>query len=237
MSDGWSRCYQISANCTVSEFLSKRWYRLVFSLLELANVPFAGNRFLEVGCGKGGFCVFASSLGVEALGLDAAKPAIKEVAQTGSGLFLVGDARALPLKQNQFDVVVCADVLEHISCYERAFAEMTRVCKKGGYLVFTTPTRTNVTEIFAPLFFFRRRFCMGENQPADVNNFSSSKLQLLCKQNNLKVLFERGIGMVWLPTRNKRITMVLSRLEKPQAMFKNLCINIGVIAQKPRSNS
>ena len=78
---------------------------------------------------------------------------------------------------------------------------------------------------------------MDENQPADVNNFSSSKLQLLCKQNNLKVLFERGIGMVWLPTRNKRITMVLSRLEKPQAMFKNLCINIGVIAQKPRSNS
>jgi len=233
MSEGWSSCYEASADSTIDEFLLKRWYRLVFYLLELADVPFSrGTRVLEVGCGRGGFCVFASSVGAEVVGLDLAKPALRSAGKTGLGFFLLADACSLPFERGQFDVVVCADVLEHVNCYERAFAEISRVCKKGGYLVFTTPTRTNITQIFAPFFLFRKRFGMSESQPADVNSFSLPKLKLLCEQNNLKVLFERGIGIFWVPTRSRRIAMLLGRLEKPVSKFRNLCINIGVIAQK-----
>ena len=233
MSEGWSRCYETAAYCTVNEFLLKRWYRLVFSLLELVDVPFSkGSRFLEVGCGQGGFCVFASSVGAEAVGLDVAKPALRGAGQTGLGIFLLADACALPFKRGQFDFVVCADVLEHLNCYERAFAEIARVCKKGGYLVFTTPTRTNITAVFEPFFFFRKRLGMSESQPADLNSFSLPKLRMLCEQNKLEVLFERGIGILWVPTRNKRVEQILSRLEKPVSLLRNFCINVGVIAQK-----
>ena len=166
------------------------------------------------------------------VGLDVAKPALKDANQSKSGFYLLTDACTLPFKTGQFDAVVCADVLEHLDGYERAFAEMSRVCRKRGVLVFTTPSRTNITQFFAPFFWVRGLLGMSESQPADLSSFSFSKLEMLCKQNNLKVLFERGIGIFWVPTRSRKIARLLCRLEKPVSVFRSLCINIGVIAQK-----
>lgn len=51
----------------------------------------------------------------------------------------VADIGKLPYQDAEFDVVVALDVFEHISDEERAVAEVRRVLKPGGHLVFTVP--------------------------------------------------------------------------------------------------
>lgn len=58
--------------------------------------------------------------------------------EPGDGVDVVADAHTLPFEDHAFDVVLCAEVLEHLYSPERAVAEMHRVLKPGGLLVLTT---------------------------------------------------------------------------------------------------
>jgi hypothetical protein len=49
--------------------------------------------------------------------------------------FLVGDIRALPFPDNSFEIVVCWDVLVHVTEYKKALKELCRVAKRN--LLFT----------------------------------------------------------------------------------------------------
>lgn len=51
---------------------------------------------------------------------------------------IVGDIHDLPFKDEEFDVVLCVEVLEHVLDPRKAIAEMKRVLKKGGTLILTT---------------------------------------------------------------------------------------------------
>jgi SAM-dependent methyltransferase len=56
----------------------------------------------------------------------------------GAGVAIVGDARALPVRDAAFDLVLCTEMLEHVPEPQRAIDEMHRVLKPGGLLVLTT---------------------------------------------------------------------------------------------------
>lgn len=61
--------------------------------------------------------------------------------------FMVGDATALDLDDESYDVVVSFSAIDHITGSEnrrRAVDEMCRVLKKGGYLVLTVPNKWDV---------------------------------------------------------------------------------------------
>lgn len=46
---------------------------------------------------------------------------------------------ALSFSDGSFDVVVTQDVLEHVLCPDRAFSEIARVLRPGGFHIFTVP--------------------------------------------------------------------------------------------------
>jgi SAM-dependent methyltransferase len=50
-----------------------------------------------------------------------------------------GDLQTYELPPNEFDLVVCVDVLEHLPFPERALANMSRSLKPGGYLLLAGP--------------------------------------------------------------------------------------------------
>jgi len=52
---------------------------------------------------------------------------------------IVGDVMAIPLPDNQFDVITCLAVLEHVSRPWDAAKEMYRVLKPGGSLLLYVP--------------------------------------------------------------------------------------------------
>src|SRR5262249_57115538 len=50
-----------------------------------------------------------------------------------------GDATAMPFPDGSFDVVIAAEVLEHIPADRAALREITRVLAHGGTLAVTVP--------------------------------------------------------------------------------------------------
>ncbi len=51
---------------------------------------------------------------------------------------IVGDAHNLPFENNEFEVVLCTEVLEHLEDPRKALEEMRRVLRPGGTLLLTT---------------------------------------------------------------------------------------------------
>jgi SAM-dependent methyltransferase len=62
-----------------------------------------------------------------------------EVAVGGRLRTVVADVRDLPFEVGEFDVIIAAEVLEHIHDDGAAIAELCRVLRPGGLLVVTVP--------------------------------------------------------------------------------------------------
>jgi SAM-dependent methyltransferase len=83
-----------------------------------------GDRILDVGCGRAGLRALDSEH--EIVGLDA-------LPQPGyAGQLVVGDARAMPFADGEFDVAYCNSLLEHVEPADRPLvaAEIRRVARR-----------------------------------------------------------------------------------------------------------
>jgi SAM-dependent methyltransferase len=111
-----------------------------------------GARILDVGCGSGRHTAAAYALPKTiAVGVDLCRTdlcaacrrlAFHDQVDAGGGgawAFAAADSRRLPFADGAFDLVVCAEVLEHIIDHRRAVAELVRVLRPGGDLVVSVP--------------------------------------------------------------------------------------------------
>jgi SAM-dependent methyltransferase len=111
-----------------------------------------GFRVLDAGCGRGRHLgeTFRRP-GVHALGVD---QSLEDVTKTrnlmrlmeqegegggGSWAVLQADLTRLPFADGSFDLVICAEVLEHIPEDEQAIREIVRVLKPGERLAVSVP--------------------------------------------------------------------------------------------------
>jgi len=123
-------------------WLTTRWVARLEQVLDLVAAGATGRggpaRALEVGCGEG---VIAQRLTrrwrqVAALDLPDAGLRAQWRDRPGPG-YLHADAQRLPFRDREFEVVVAAEVLEHLPDPERGLAELVRVC--AGSLVLSVP--------------------------------------------------------------------------------------------------
>ena len=111
-----------------------------------------GFRILDIGCGSGRHICAAYRLkNVVAVGADLnfndlcqAKKRLQlhdQLGEHGGGIWTlsVADLRNFPFKDNYFDVVICSEVMEHITDHESAAREVIRVLKPGHNLVVSVP--------------------------------------------------------------------------------------------------
>lgn len=121
--------------------------KVIFSDL-LSKRELKGKKFLEVGCGLGYFSNIAFKSGAMVTGIDIGPNLVKiNKKLTPKGTFKVASASNLPFKDNSFDIVLSTEVIEHVANQKKALSEMSRVVKKGGILVLTTPNK-----MYKPLF-------------------------------------------------------------------------------------
>ncbi len=104
-----------------------------------------GGKFLDVGCGAGyAMRKAAEEFGCNCFGIDP-DPGSHGVGRydsgSSTGLKIVqGFAETLPYPDNEFDVVYCSHVLEHVTNEKKSLEEMKRVLKPGGTLIIGMPT-------------------------------------------------------------------------------------------------
>lgn len=116
------------------------WYDEIKETLKGQRYDFV----LDIGCGSSYLGKTISMLCNDYIGIDLSSKNIecaKKVYENGQ--YIVGDILHLPIKHEISDLVVCSEVLEHVSKYEKAIEELSRVLKNYGNLIITTPNYFN----------------------------------------------------------------------------------------------
>jgi SAM-dependent methyltransferase len=113
--------------------------------------------------------------------IDISPPVIGQLSARG-GLAASGDITALPFRDGAFDLVGAFDVIEHIEDDRRVFAELSRVLKDGGTLVFAVPLHARMWTEFDDYVGHARRY-----EPAD--------LLALLAEHRLAIEKSAGFGM------------------------------------------
>jgi SAM-dependent methyltransferase len=113
-------------------------------LLELIAERVPSGRLLDVGCGPGLLLDEAARLGYEVVGVELSRDAARHASEV-----LGHDVRELALEDFEdaagFDVVVLADVIEHVEDPVGAIARCASLLRPGGVLCVVTPDPSSVT--------------------------------------------------------------------------------------------
>jgi len=106
------------------------------SMVTSLDLPLAGRRVLDVGCGTARRLAPARRAGASlTAGVDLTPAMLARAADPE--LLAAADVRALPIADGAFDVVWCRLVLGHVAELAAAYAELARACAPGGIVLVT----------------------------------------------------------------------------------------------------
>jgi ubiquinone/menaquinone biosynthesis C-methylase UbiE len=186
------------------EFPSIRKQKII---LELVN-KIKPELILDVGCG-GGIFVRELKNKFKIFGCDISLELILSIPKENSKKknFLVCRAEKLPFKKENFDLVICSELLEHLKEIDFALLEIYRVLKKKGYLIVTVPNLycydslegklgivskiINLINIFRKILKKEEIYKYGYN--THINKFTPGEWENILSKNKFKVLSQRAI--------------------------------------------
>jgi 2-polyprenyl-3-methyl-5-hydroxy-6-metoxy-1,4-benzoquinol methylase len=104
---------------------------------------------LDVGCSAGFIARYLADHCGQVVGMDIDAPAI-EFAQAHFKMknlkFLKSDSMAIEFPANHFDIVICAQVYEHVPDANKLMTQIFRVLKPSGICYFAAGNRLNIME-------------------------------------------------------------------------------------------
>src|SRR5215470_9959332 len=128
--DLWSQIYDDEDNPLIA--LESAW---VMQLLGDVR----GLTVADVGCGTGRHAIAMAAAGAHVVGVDFSPGMLTKLrAKPGAGavrLVRHDLATGLPFASGSMDGITCCLVLEHVADLASAFAEMSRVCRAGGFVL------------------------------------------------------------------------------------------------------
>lgn len=152
-------------------------------------------KVLSIGCGVGSDVEALNELGYHAVGIDAGNRCEFWSRRRWSDRYYLANAKYLPFKDGQFDVILMGCVLPHIGVgddnyetvpgfeKERQLAadEMVRVTKNNGHIIISSPNR------LCPVDFFHRA-----NVKNHIPRFHSLKETFLLSKNDYSRILKVG---------------------------------------------
>jgi SAM-dependent methyltransferase len=206
-----------------------------FARRRIANVfrllpPLAGRTLIDLGCGMGTFTIEAAGQGALAVGVDPAPAAVRAAsgvaaAEGAAGArFLRADAAALPLRSASADVVLAADLTEHLDdvTLARILREAARVLRPDGRLVLYTPDRQHLFERL------RERGVMRQD-PSHIGVRSAAELARATAAAGFSVQ-----RLEWLPSHLPGLALAERALARWVPLLRR---RIGLVAAAPPANA
>lgn len=133
---------------------------------------------LEIGCGKGNELIQLAREGATCSGLDFSESAIQflssrlRIDRIDSAI-IRGDARSIPLRPGEFDLVFSQGVLEHFHDPNEIVKEQRRVLKQGGYIVIEVPNKWTLYTVYKKTLMWLDRWPPGwetEYSPKELSD-------------------------------------------------------------------
>lgn len=127
-------------------FLARREKLISLLAREYPKNGTKAHRCLDIGCGTGDYLIELLDFAKEVVGADYAEGMLTEAKKKIAGQehcirLSLEDIEGLSFSDNYFDFVVCAGVLEYLYDDSRAFSEIHRVLKPGGFAYITFPNK------------------------------------------------------------------------------------------------
>ncbi len=131
-------------------------------------------KILEIGCSGGPLLNLLLSQGYsQVFGIDVSRKAIKICKERGLKNVFLMDGAQPHFNNEEFDLIVASDVLEHIKDDEKAVSEWKRILKKKGFIICFVPAlKVLWSEHDENNEHYRRYIKRGLEYVFEVNNLS-----------------------------------------------------------------
>jgi 2-polyprenyl-3-methyl-5-hydroxy-6-metoxy-1,4-benzoquinol methylase/uncharacterized protein YbaR (Trm112 family) len=150
-----------------------------YPIPDLALAEGTGKTFLDLGCNWGRWCLSASRLGYQPIGIDHNLEAIRAARRVArklgaAAIYLVADTRYLPFREKSFDVVFSYSVLQHFSKEDvrLSLAGVSRILKKEGICLTQMPNLFGLRNLYHQI-----RKCFRTSQSFEVRYWTPGELK------------------------------------------------------------
>jgi 2-polyprenyl-6-hydroxyphenyl methylase / 3-demethylubiquinone-9 3-methyltransferase len=165
-----------------------------------SQVPLAGKRVLDVGCGGGILADAMARKGADVLGIDLSGKALK-VAQlhaleagTANIEYREVSAEALAVQMpGSFDVVTCMEMLEHVPDPASVVRSVASLVKPGGWVFFSTINRNPKSFLFAIIGAEYVLNLLPKGTHEFMKFIRPSELAGFCRGSGLELVQSRGM--------------------------------------------
>jgi SAM-dependent methyltransferase len=118
---------------------------------------------IDIGCGSGEKCVFAGDLGADVIGIEVNPDLIPileaKMRETSARSFraILSTSETIPLPDASGDVVICTEVVEHISDPAAFLAELARIGRPGAryWISVPDPRSESMMKVVSPADYFQ----------------------------------------------------------------------------------
>jgi ubiquinone/menaquinone biosynthesis C-methylase UbiE len=193
-------------------------------------------KILEVGSGSGIDSIALAKLGASCYCLDNLNEMLNITRKLNKKYktkvkLIKADCNKIPFKDNTFDFVFSAGVLEHFKNPIEILKEEVRVLKKYGFLLVDVPNRFSMFTLFKTLI-----------NSLDQAEFSYNEIRLIGKSINLKPFKAYGYQLFYVPKSRIMKKCFPSLVRKSASNFedkleisfagKYICSSFGVFFMK-----
>lgn len=193
--------------------------------LEILKALTKSRRVLDVGCTTGLFLDEAARAGYETFGIELSPKNAAIARNNGHDVFLGSlEKFTKDCPQEQFGLIACLDVIEHIECPAAFMRLLARSLSPDGILVMSTP---NYSGLVSRLLGKRDVFL---TPPEHLNFFTFPGLLKLAGGAGLTPMYKTTFGRLTGNELDRATTKYFPRIVQPISPLLRVGIQVGLLA-------
>lgn len=192
---------QVPPNYYQKSFTKYLWHAQKLKIV-LTLIDIKADRILDVGCASGWFLNEISKRYPSSKldGIDASQKSVDYGNKEYKNLNLVfADAHKMPFKDKTFDIVICAEVLNHVVNPKKVLEEIKRVLKPNGTVIIEI--EDSQSYLFRLIWYFWIHLPGSVWNHAHIHDFSFKNLGEIIKESGFRIkrkkIFLLGMGIAF----------------------------------------